>query len=339
MWKEIAARMISGSAAWPRGLLLRAICALALCLPQLAAANDWPAKPVRFIVPLVAGASADVSARVIAERLAKTWNQSVIVENRPGAGTIPGTNALAKAAPDGYTFGWVINAHAINPSLYANLPYDTLRDFAGVTLIYALKPVIVASPSFAPNSVEELIVLAKSKPGQLNYASPATGSVTHLAGELFKLKYGLDIVHLGYKGGAAAHPDVMSGRVPLMFDALPSALPHIQSGKLKLLAVVSNTPVPSHPEFPLLTGLLPPDATIGWNGIVVPAGTPREIVARLNADIVATVQTPEVQGRFAAFSVDTVVSTPERFDAFIREDVARWADVVKRAGIKIEQGN
>ena len=339
MSKEKAARMTGGSAARLGGGLMRAIYALALCLPQLAAADAWPAKPVRFIVPIPAGASSDVAARVIAERLAKTWNQPVIVENRPGAGTIPGMNALAKAAPDGYSFGWVIPAHAINPSLYANLPYDTLRDFAGVTLVYAIKPAIVAAPDFPAGTVEELVAIAKAQPGKLSYASTATGSSVHLVGELFKLKYGVDILHIGYKGGTAAHPDVMSGRVPLMFDALPNALPHIKSGKLKLLAVVSNTSVPGHPEFPLLTGLLSAQATVGWNGIVVPAKTPREMVARLNADIIAAVRSPEVQERFAAFPVDTVVSTPERFDAFIREDVARWAEVVKRAGIKIEQGN
>ncbi|HEY6240408.1 MAG TPA: tripartite tricarboxylate transporter substrate binding protein [Burkholderiales bacterium] len=337
--KEKVARMIGASAARLGRGLMRAICALALCLPQLAAADAWPAKPVRFIVPFPAGGSADVAARVITERLAKTWNQPVIVENRPGASTILGTNALVKAAPDGYTFSWVTSAHAINPSLYANLPYDTLRDFAGVTLVYALKPALVAAPDFPAGTVDELVALAKAQPGKLSYASPATGSSVHLVGELFKLKYGVDILHIGYKGSTAAHPDVMSGRVPLMFDALPNALPHIKSGKLKLLAVVSNNAVPGYPEFPLLTGLLPANATVGWNGIVVPAKTPREMVARLNADIVAAVRSPEVQERFAAFSVDTIVSTPERFDAFIREDVARWAEVVKRAGVKIEQGN
>ena len=161
------------------------------------------------------------------------WKQQVIVDNRPGAGTTIGADAVAKATPDGYTFGWVISAHAINPSLYAKLPYDTVRDFAGVTLVYALKPVIVAAPGFPAKSVEELITLARSKPGQLTYASPATGSSVHLVGELFKLKYGVDIPHVAYKSGSAAHPDVISGRVPLMFDALPNAVPQIKAGKTK----------------------------------------------------------------------------------------------------------
>lgn len=339
MPRERAALTTGGSVTGPRGRLMQVVCAVALCVPRFAAAEAWPAKPVRFIVPFVAGASNDISARVIAEQLAKTWSQPVIVENRPGAGTIVGTNLLAKATPDGYTIGWVISAHAINPSLYSNLPYDTLHDFAGVTLVYALKPVIVAAPDFPAGTVEELVSLAKAKPGTLTYASPATGSSVHLVGELFKLKYGVDILHVGYKGGSSAHPDVIAGRVSLMFDALPNSLPLIKSGKLKLLAVVGDSDVPGHPEFPLLSGLLPRGAAVGWNGIVVPARTPRETVARLNRDIVAAIGAPEVQDRFAAFSVDTIVSTPERFDTFIHEDVARWAAVVKSAGIKIEQGN
>lgn len=308
-----------------------------LCLPPLAfSAEPWPSRPVRFIQPSTAGSSSDIGARAIAHELTKMWKQQVIVDNRPGAGTTIGADAVAKATPDGYTFGWVISAHAINPSLYAKLPYDTVRDFAGVTLVYALKPVIVAAPSFPAKSVEELITLARSKPGQLTYASPATGSSVHLVGELFKLKYRVDIPHIAYKSGSAAHPDVMAGRVPLMFDALPNAVPQIKAGRLKVIALVSDTPISLYPDLPLLKGLLPPGAATGWNGIIVPARTPRALVARLNADIVAAVRSPEVQERFAALTVETVTSTPERFDAFIREDIARWADVVKRAGIKID---
>jgi tripartite-type tricarboxylate transporter receptor subunit TctC len=299
-------------------------------------AQDWPARPIRFIFPFVAGGAADASARVLAERLAGKWKQPVLVENRPGAASIIGTDAVAKAQPDGYTFGWVISAHAINPSLYAQLPYDTTRDLAGVTLVYQLKPAIVASPSLPVRTVDDVIRLVKSKPGQMSYASPGTGSGVHLVAELFKLKHGLDMQHVAYKGGSAAHPDVISGRVPLMFHPLPGALPLIEARKLKLVAVVSDAPIPGHPEFPLLTGLLPKDAAVGWNGIVVPARTPRAIVARLNADFVAVIRSAEVQERFAALTVQTITSTPEKFDAFIREDIARWADVIKRAGIKLE---
>ncbi|HEV2008781.1 MAG TPA: tripartite tricarboxylate transporter substrate-binding protein, partial [Burkholderiales bacterium] len=270
---------------------------------------------------------------------AAKWKQPVVVDNRPGAGTMIATDAVAKAPPDGYTFGWVISAHAVNPSLYAKLPFDTVRDLAGVTLVYQLKPVIVVAPSLPVATVDDLIALAKARPGQLTFASPATGTSMHLIGELLKLKHGLDMQHIGYKGGTAAHADVISGRVPVMIDALPNALPHIRSGKLKLLAVLSDGPVPGFPNFPVLSGLVPKGAVVGWNGIVVPAKTPRAIVARLNADLIEVIRSPEVQERFASYSVQTITSTPEEFDAFIREDIARWADVIKRSGIKLDHGN
>lgn len=295
-----------------------------------------PSKPFRFILPVAAGSSADVAARLIARDLAIMWKQPVIVDNRPGGGTTVATKAIALAPPDGHTFGWVITAHAINPSLYAKLPYDTVRDFAGVTLVYQLRTVIVAAPSFQASTVKELIALAKTRPGELTYASPATGSGPHLLGELFKLKYGVEMLHVGYKGGTTAHPDVMSGRVPLMFDALPNVLPYIKPGKLKVIAIIADGPVAGFQEFPALAGLLPTGATTGWNGIVVPARTPKAVVAKLNADIIATVRSPAIQERLAAFTVETITSTPEKFDLFIRDELARWADVVKQARIKLE---
>ena len=301
-------------------------------------ATPAPRKPFRFIMPVAAGSSADAAARAIARELSAMWKQPVIVDNRPGGGTTVGTNAIAVAPTDGSTFGWVITAHAINPSLYAKLPYDTLRDFAGVTLVYQLRIVIVAGPGFQANSVKELIALAKARPGELSFASPATGSGPHLLGELFKLKYGVDMLHIGYKGGVTATPDVMSGRVALMFDPLPGALPYIRSGKLKVIAIISDAPVPGFPEFPVLAGLLPAQATTGWNGIVVPARTPRSVVTKLSADITAAVRSPAVQELLAALTVETVTSTPEKFDLFIRNEIALWADVVKRAGIKLEGG-
>ena len=314
--------------------------ALAVMLTSSAStrAAEWsPSRPVRFIMPFAAGASADAAARVIAQHLSRTWKQPVIVDNRPGAGTTIGTQVVATAPPDGHTFGWVITAHAINPSLYAKLPYDTLRDFSGVTLVYQLRIVIVAAPSFPANTIPELIALAKAKPGQLTFASASTGSGPHLLGELFKLRNGIEMTHIGYKGGAAAHPDVLAGRVPLMFDTLPGALPQVQIGKLKVLAIVSDTPVAGFTDFPILAGLLPPNASTGWNGVIVPARTPRWVVAKLNTDIVTAVRSVEVQKYLASLTVETKTTTPEQFDTFIREDVTRWADVVKRAGIKIEE--
>ena len=320
-------------------LLKTCIAALGLALSAVAAGEEWPARPVHFILPLLAGSSADGAARAIAERLSAKWKQPVIVENKTGAGTIIGTEAVAKAAPDGYTFGWVITAHAINASLQPKLPYDTARDFAGVTLLYQLKPVMVVSPRLPVSTVEEFVRWAKERPGQLSYASAGTGSGPHLLGELFKLKHGIDMQHVGYRGTGQAYPDVMSGRVPFMIDTLPSALPMIQSGKLKLLAVVSEEPVAGHPELPVLTGLLPREAMVGWNGVVVPAKTPRAIVAKMNADLIEAVRSPEIQELLSRYNVQTITTTPEEFDAFIRTDIARWSEVIRRAGIKLESGS
>jgi len=295
-----------------------------------------PTKPVRFIVPVGAGGSADIAARAIAQQLARVWQQPVVVDNRPGAGTIVGTAALAGAAPDAHTFGWVIAAHAINPSLYPKLPYNTTRDFAGVTLVYQLRIVLLASNHAPFSSVDMLVAHAKSRPGALLYTSPGPGTGPHLIGELFKLKYGVQMTHVAYKSGPSAHPDVIAGRVPLMFDTLPTALPLVAGGKLKALAVLGDTAAAALPSVPALPGLLPANATTGWNGIVVPAATPRTDIAKLNADIVTALRSREVEERLAALNVDVITSSPTEFDAFIREDIARWADVVKRAGITLE---
>jgi tripartite-type tricarboxylate transporter receptor subunit TctC len=313
------------------------LAALLLSSP-FAVAQEWPTRPVKFVLPVIAGSSADGAARAIAERLAAKWKQPVVVENKPGGAMIIGTDALAKAPPDGYTFGWVITTHATNPTLRPDLPYDTVRDFAGVTLLYQLKAVIVVSPNVPASNVTELVRWAKERPGRLSYTSPAVGSGPHLLGELFKLKHGIDLQHVSYRGTGQAYPDVMSGLIPVMFDTLPTALPQIRAGKLKLIAVVSDAPIPGHPDLPLLTDLLPRDAMVGWNGIVVPAKTPRAIVAKLNADIVEAVRSPEVQALFARFNVQTITTTPEEFDRFIRADIARWRDVIQRAGITLEAG-
>ena len=312
---------------------------LALAIPCAAAASDWPSRPVRLLTPAQAGSSADAVARALAERLTAKWKQPVVIENRSGAGGIISAEAVAKSAPDGYTLGWVITSHAINSSLHPKLPYDSLRDFAGVTLLYQLKAAIVVSPGTPVSTVEELVHWAKKRPGQVSYTSAGTGTGMHLLGELFKLRHGLDMQHVAYRGGQAALPDVMAGRVPVMFDTLSSALPQVRAGKLKLLAVVSDDPIPGEPDLPLLGGLLPRDAMVGWNGVVVPAKTPRAIVARLNADVIEAVRSPGVQELLARYNVQTITNTPEDFDDFIRRETARWGDVIKRAGINLETGS
>jgi len=318
-----------------RNIPLALITILMCCAPCGYAGDRFPSKPVRLIVPTVAGASADIAARAIAAQLTTKWGEPVIVDNRPGGGTIVATQALATAAPDGNTLGWVIAAHAINPSLYANLPYDTVHDFSGVTLVYQLRVVIVASKMLPANNVRELVTLIQKRPDFL-YTSSGVGTGPHLLAELFKLKYGIDMMHVGYKSVVTAHTDVISGRVPLMFDTLPAALPYIEAGKLKAIAVIGDKPVERYPQFAPLPGLLPAAATTGWNGIMVPAHTPRRIVAQLNADIIDAIRSPQVQDRFTALTVEAVTSTPERFDAFVRDEIARWGDVVRRAGIALD---
>lgn len=311
------------------------ISTLALAQP-LQAAESWPNKPLRFILPSPAGSSVDVAARAIAQQVSKIWKQPIVIDHRPGAGTILGSQALASAPADGYTFAWVLAAHATNPSLYRKLPYDTLQDFSGVTLLYSLRSLITAAPSFAPNSVNELIALAKAKPGELTFTSPQPGTIPHLLGELFKRKQQLQIEHISYKGSVAAHTDVMAGRVNLMFDVLPNALPQIRAGRLKAIAMIGDTASRELPGVPALPGLLPANALAGWNGIAVPARTPKDIVRKMNIDLIASVRTPEIQERFANLTVETITNTPQEFDAFIRSEIAFWGDIVRNAGIRLD---
>ena len=314
------------------------IAALAFCLPAAFAADEWPTKPVRFIVPSLRW-SIQRRFRTSDRRAAfEMWRQPVVVENRPGGGTSVGTNALAKAMPDGYTIGWVISAHAINPSLYTDLPYDTLRDFSGVTLVYALKPAIVTAPSFPANSVAELLELARRNPGKLTFASPATGSSVHLVGELFKMKHGLDVAHVGYKGGTAAHPDVMTERVSFMFDALPNVLAHVKSGKLKLIAVVSERTVTRSPGVSAFCKaccrrMQPSAGTASWFPPDAARDRREAQYGYRRRDSFAG-----SAGALRELRRGNNTSVRPAFDAFIQEDVARWADVVKRAGIRLEAG-
>lgn len=310
-------------------------CTLALT-QALHAADTWPNKPLRFITPAQPGTSADVAARALARQLTAIWKQPVVVDNRPGGGTIVASQALAAAPADGYSFAWVLTAHATNPSLYRKLPYDTVKDFSGVTLLYSLRMLITAAPSLPANSVSELIALAKSKPGELTVTSPLPGSIPHLLAEIFKRKEGLQMEHINYKGTAGAHNDVMGGRVSVMFDTLPGALPQLRAGRLKALAMIGDTPAKELPGVPVLAGLVPPNSRGGWNGIVVPSRTPKDMVKKLNADLIAAVRSREIQERFANLTVDTITNTPQEFDVFIKSEIAFWGEVVRNAGIKLD---
>jgi tripartite-type tricarboxylate transporter receptor subunit TctC len=313
--------------------LARFLLLAAAVLAAAPAAMGWPERPVKMILPVPAGSSADAVARGLAQKLAARWGQPVIVENKPGAGTIVATDAVAKSRADGYTLGWVITAHAINATLQPRLPYDTAADFSGVTLLYQLKAAIVVSPSVPVSTVDELVSWIRAQGHVVSYGSPGIGTGPQLLGELFRGSHGLNMQHVAYKGTGQAYPDLVAGRLPIIFDTLPSALPLARAGRLKLIAVVSDEPVPGEPDLPLLSGLLPHDAVVGWNGLVVPRGTPRALVSRLNADITEAVRSPEIQALFTRFGVQTLTSTPEQFDAFIRADIRRWADVIARAQI------
>ncbi|MGH8666428.1 MAG: tripartite tricarboxylate transporter substrate-binding protein [Burkholderiales bacterium] len=306
-----------------------------LLLPQQVHCAGVSERPVRLIFPLPSGSASDAAARALAQRLSKLWGRQVVVDNRPGAGTTIATDLVAKATADGYTMGWVIAAHAINPSLFARLPYDSVRDLRGVTLVYQLKFLIVTAADSPLTTPSDLVAAAKAKPGRITFTSAAVGTGGHLLGELFKLQHGLEMEHVGYKGAPAAHPDVIAGRVPVMFDTLPSALPHIQAGRLKAIAVVDDKPHATLPGVPALKGLLPANAVTGWNGIVVPAGAPRQVVAKLHAGLLAAIRSPEVQSMLATLHVETVTSTPEQFDDFIQTEIVRWGEVVKRTGVRL----
>ena len=301
-----------------------------------AAAQSWPDKPARLIVPFAAGGATDSIARLVAQRLQDVWQQPVVVDNRPGAGTIIGTDAVAKAAPDGYTMGLVVTAHVINPSLRSKLPYDTLNDFAPVSQIGVQHMVMAANPQFEANNLAELIALAKARPGAINYATSGTGTALHLATELLKTTAGIDMVHVPYKGGTPAQQDVVGGQVPILLDIYHSSAPLIEAGRLKVIALLSPERAASLPDIPVIAETVPGVSALSMIGIVAPAGTPAEVVAKASADIAKVVRAPEVARQLTEMGVEPVGSTPQEFDAVIRENVAKWAPVVKASGASVD---
>jgi tripartite-type tricarboxylate transporter receptor subunit TctC len=302
-----------------------------------ATAQSFPSRPVRYIMPLPAGQETDVFARVLARQLSDDWGQQVIVDNRPGGGTVIGTDLAAKAAPDGYTLMHAIAAHAINPTLYAKLPYDTLKDFACITQIGNLYGVLIAHPSFPAKNIKELIALAKVQPGKIVYATGPIGTSTHIAGEALRLAAGIDIVHVPYKGGGPAIQDLLPGRVPLVSTVVLEALPFIRSGKAKPIAVTGPKRSPSLPNVPTVGETLPAyqSGTAFW-ALLTRAGTTRAVVQQLNADVLRAMQTASVRERMAQTDVEPVGSTPAQCDAFLREQVKLWGGIVRASGAKVD---
>ena len=304
-------------------------------MPTIASGQPYPTKPVRFIVPFAAGGSTDIIARAVGTRLTDVIGQPVVVENRPGGGTVIGTEAVARSAPDGYTLLVVPAPFTINPSLLPKLPYDPLNDFTPITLINTTPLVVVVNPSVPARNVKELIALAKAKPGMLNYGSSGTGGSNHLAGELFQAMAGVKMVHIPYKGNAPALTDLVGGHVDLVFNGLTSAYPLIKSGRIRPLAVTSIRRSAVLPEMPTLdeSGLKGFEA-VAWNGLAGPAKTPSEVVDRLSGAVRKVLANPEIRERLKSEGSDPVGSTPAEFVKYLREEIAKWAKVIKLSGAK-----
>jgi tripartite-type tricarboxylate transporter receptor subunit TctC len=302
-----------------------------------ALAQAWPSKPIRFIVPFATGGVADVVARTIAPKLGEALGQPIVIENKGGAGGTIGTAQGAKAPADGYTFLVPAASHTTTPGLYASLPFDPVKDFAAVTQVVTVPYMLVVHPSNPARTVSEFIALAKAKPGTLVYGSAGNGSSNHLAGELFEIMSGTDMIHSPYKGSGPALTDVMGGHITAMFDTINTSVGHINAGTLKTLGIGTLKPSKVMPGVPTIAQTVPGFEAATWIGILAPLGTPREIVARMNREIVKVLQNPEVQARLATSGAEPVGSTPEEFDAYLKAEIAKWGRVIKQAGVPAVQ--
>ena len=314
--------------------------ALVLCSIFVSAAGAqeaYPSRPVKFILPFPPGGGTDILGRVIAEQLSANLGQPVVTENRGGAGGNVGAEAAAHSAPDGYTIVLVAPSLAISPSLYSKLNYDPVKDLTPISLVATVPNVMITNPSVEAKNLQEFIELARSRPGAMNYGSGGAGTSNHLAGELFNIVTGTKLVHVPYKGVNLAMQGVLAGEIQLVFIGIPAALPHIKAGKLRALALVAPQRSPALPEVPTVAeaGLKDFEVTT-WYGILAPAGTPRPIVSRLNAELVKIMHTPDVKERLAGMATDPLTSTPEEFAAYLKQEIAKWGDVVRKSNLKAD---
>jgi tripartite-type tricarboxylate transporter receptor subunit TctC len=310
-------------------------CSAAASSPSLP--ERFPEKPIRVIVPFAPGGGLDLTARLIGQKVTDKWGQNFVVDTRPGAATIVGTEIASRALPDGYTILMITTTFAINPSLYKKLPYDTARDFTPVTQLNSQPNIVVVTPTFAASSVQDLIAFAKAKRGELTFASPGAGSAPHLSGELFQRMAGLQMIHVPYKGIPPAVTDVVGGRVSMLFTTTISAAPHIKSGKLKALALTSAKRLPSMPDVPTIGETLPGYQAEAFQGVVAPAGVPRAIVEKLGAEMMTIVRSREIGERFEADGAIPVGSSPQQFAAFLKSEMSKWSKIIKDANIQLEQ--
>src|ERR1043166_3490211 len=318
---------------------LLALLGISLLFPAVnaAAADAYPVKPIRMIVPWPPGGGTDVFARAISQKLSESWGQSVLVGNRPGATGNIGAELTAKSPPDGYTTMLATITLATNPALYPALPFDALKDFAPITLVAGVPHMLVVNPSLPANSVKEFIALAKVRPGQINYASAGNGSPFHLAAELFKLLAGVNLVHVPYKGGGPAITEVIGGQVPVTFANLLPVLPHVNSGRLRALGVTSAKRSPAAPKVPTIAEAgVPGYEFSSWFGVFPPAEPPTEIFTRLNGEIVKILNTPEMKDRLSREGAEVSASTAEQFGAYLKAETTKWGKVIKQAGIRAD---
>ena len=301
------------------------------------AAASFPSKSITIIVPATPGGAIDLVARMTGDKMSKDWGKPVVIDNKAGATGTIGTQAVATAAPDGHTLALVASSHAINPMMFKKLPYDTVKSFEPVVLTHVVPLVLVVNPKLPVNNVKELIAYGKANPGKLTFASSGNGGAPHMSGELFKSMAGIDMTHIPYKGSAAAHPDLMSGQTQVMFDTLAAVQPHIKTGGLKALAVTTAKRVPSVPDLPTMAEAgLPGYETSTWGGILAPAGTPKDVVAKLNAEFNAGLSQPDIKKKINDAGIETAGGTPQQFADFIQAEMKKWAKVAKDANVQPE---
>ena len=302
----------------------------------IAVAQSYPTKPIRIIVGYPAGGPTDMIARTVAQKLSPALGQQVIVDNRPGASGMIGAELAVKAPPDDYTLLTVPITYAVTPSVFPKMPYDAEKDLAPVALVAAAPFILVVHPTLPVKTVKDLIALAKSRPGQINYASASAGGMPHLAGELFNIMAGVKLTHIPYKGAAPATIDLLAGQVSLMFNNMLSAMPHVKSGKLRAVAVTSAKRSSAVPELPTVAETIPGFEASGWYGAFAPAATPREIIAKLNGEINRLMRQPDVAQRFAGDGVEAVTMTPAEFGTYLHSEIVKWGKVVKISGATVD---